>query len=109
MKSKIGNGKNTFMWFDNWNPRVPLQPLYGDRTIYDAATNAKTKVAEFLNGNMWRWPSSTTWEINEIKNDTIPSIDTSMKDSLIWLPDASGKYSTSSTLHAISNHLPFKG
>lgn len=84
------------MWHDNWHHLGPLQPLFGDRTIYDAASNSKAKVSEFIDGFNWKWPASTTWELNDIKNSPLPSINPMTSDSVKWTPNRSGNFSIAS-------------
>ena len=55
----LGDGKNTFFWFDNWIGDVPLHRRFG--RLFDLATNKLISVADMFDlgweerGEAWRW------------------------------------------------------
>ena len=59
IKVRFGNGENTFTWWDNWHSHGPLVDKYGARIMYDAASEAKSKVKEFMTANGWQFPSTS--------------------------------------------------
>ena len=103
IKTCIGNGSQAFMWFDFWHPNGPLHNRYGDNIVYDSASNLKAKVYEFTHQLEWRWPSRVTWELNEIKNATLPTI-SRVNDTVIWLPSNNGKFSIAFAWDMLSTH-----
>ena len=105
IKSIIGDGSGTFLWHDNWHPLGPLHPLYGDRVIYDAASNHKALVADFITENGWRWPSTITVELLEIRNAELPGIRLDTTDEVVWVPRPRG-FTISSAYEALSPGLP---
>ena len=63
----LGDGKNTFFWFDNWIGDVPLRRRFG--RLFDLATNKLISVADMFElgweegGEAWRWRRRLwTWE-----------------------------------------------
>jgi len=63
----LGDGKNTFFWFDNWIGDVPLRRRFG--RLFDLATNKLISVADMFDlgweegGEAWRWRRRLwTWE-----------------------------------------------
>ena len=55
----IGDGKNTFFWYDNWLGDVPLRRRFG--RLFDLATTQLISVADMFElgweegGEAWRW------------------------------------------------------
>jgi len=63
----LGDGKNTFFWFDNWVGDVPLRRRFG--RLFDLAINKLVTVADMFDlgweegGEAWRWRRRLwTWE-----------------------------------------------
>ena len=44
----IGNGRDTFLWFDYWLPIGPIYSLYGDIIIYDSGLPRYARVSSSL-------------------------------------------------------------
>lgn len=105
IKTIIGNGEQAFMWFDYWHPSGPLHPLYGGNIVYDSASSLKAKVSDFIHHLEWRWPSTVTWELNEVKNATLPTIHEE-KDTVVWLPSANGIFTIASAWDMLKVHKP---
>ena len=98
IKHRIGNGRGTFLWYDNWHPLGPLLDKFGPRVVYDVALGLHARVSTVIEGDWWHWPLTNTLELMEIRDlmTTVPSpSDTS--DSIIWVPSPNGKFSTSHT------------
>ena len=47
----IGDGEDTWLWFDYWLPPGPLQQLYGNRIIYDSGLSRQARVAKIIVNN----------------------------------------------------------
>lgn len=43
IKVKVGNGRDTYTWVDNWHDHGSLVKRYGTRLVYDAASNMRSK------------------------------------------------------------------
>ena len=61
IKYVVGNGKNVFLWHDNWHTLGPLKLRFGHRVIYDSASEDGAKVDSLINGAGWgRLPAVST-------------------------------------------------
>ncbi|XP_028117723.1 uncharacterized protein LOC114315305 [Camellia sinensis] len=98
IKYNVGNGKATFLWFDNWLPLGPLFNRFGDRVISNSGIQKFAKVEAVIYGSRWKWPVCRTWELNEIKAavpaDMKPSL---VNDKVVWLPSSDGHFSIKSS------------
>ncbi|KAL7240487.1 hypothetical protein ACSBR2_006186 [Camellia fascicularis] len=92
---KVGNERNTFLWFDNWHPLGPLKQRFGDRVIYDSGSQDQAKVESIIDDWRWRWPAYQTWELNEIKANVQGNPD-NFEDKVIWLNSFDGCFSIQS-------------
>ncbi|GJU94463.1 hypothetical protein Tco_1319219 [Tanacetum coccineum] len=54
----IGNGKNTFVWFDNWCTWSPLIWYLTPRDISSKGFNMKNCVANLVANGGWLWPQA---------------------------------------------------
>ncbi|XP_028066993.1 uncharacterized protein LOC114269841 [Camellia sinensis] len=97
IKYNVGNGKATFLWFDNWLPLGPVFNRFGERVIFDSGIQKFAKVESVIYGTRWKWPVCRTWELNKIKvvvpADMKPSL---VNDKVVWLPSSDGKFSIKS-------------
>ncbi|XP_022042094.1 uncharacterized protein LOC110944753 [Helianthus annuus] len=56
MWKKIGNGQNTYLWFDKWSNECPLYHVVTPRQLARYGFSVMSKVTEaFINGR-WEWP-----------------------------------------------------
>ncbi|GJT38457.1 RNA-directed DNA polymerase, eukaryota, reverse transcriptase zinc-binding domain protein [Tanacetum coccineum] len=53
MISKIGNGKGTLVWYDNWNEMGPLCQYIYTRDIYDARFDQNATIADMVVDGQW--------------------------------------------------------
>lgn len=53
----VGNGKGTFLWFDNRHPLGPIVQKYSSRICYDTAIPVYAKVNTIIEENGWKWPA----------------------------------------------------
>nr|GEW11949.1 hypothetical protein [Tanacetum cinerariifolium] len=54
---KIGNGLNTYVWFDKWDHYGPLSNFITKRDIYDARFKTNNSVAQLIEEDKLKWPS----------------------------------------------------
>ncbi|XP_021986640.1 uncharacterized protein LOC110883102 [Helianthus annuus] len=54
--SKIGNGQNTFVWFDKWCDDCPLGNVVTPRQMSRYGYNVKSKIADVIEHGVWAWP-----------------------------------------------------
>lgn len=85
------NGKITLLWLDNWHPKAPLVERYCRHVVYDFDISYMAKIKEVINRNQWKWPSTNSMDLMEIKS----SFDFEVLrgwDKLTWLLHPSGKF-----------------
>ena len=102
LSHKVGNGENTFLWYDNWHTLGPLVERFGDRVMYDAALPMDSKVAKVISNNSWAWPVANSVALMAIKEKLtqLPS-PSACPDRVCWDPSPNGSFSTSHTWKAI--------
>ncbi|GJZ20771.1 RNA-directed DNA polymerase, eukaryota, reverse transcriptase zinc-binding domain protein [Tanacetum coccineum] len=88
---KIGNGRDTSLWFDNWNSIGPLSNLITHRDIYDARLKIDMKVYEMVKDGKWGWPSEWYDKFPTVTNIGDPMIDDQISDKVVW-KDEDGAY-----------------
>ncbi|XP_022032624.1 uncharacterized protein LOC110933726 [Helianthus annuus] len=54
--SKIGNGNNTFLWFDKWTNECPLSQLVSPRQMARYGFSVKSKIKDAFIDGQWVWP-----------------------------------------------------
>ena len=91
IKTLIGDGRHTSLWFDNWLPFGPIHQRMGDRVIYDAGLPRQAMVASIILEHSWRWPLANSTELLELKNTTsqLPYTPSGAQERIYWLPTAS--------------------
>lgn len=78
IKAVVGNGKDTFLWLDDWHTLGPLFQKFGSRVMFNLGRSLGAKLDSIDNGR-WRWPRSRNATIIEIVDSTtrdlIPMMD----------------------------------
>lgn len=54
IKYQVGNGKDTFLWLDNWHLLGPLYKRVGDGVVFNMSRSLKAKVASIFRGGRWQ-------------------------------------------------------
>nr|GEY28841.1 hypothetical protein [Tanacetum cinerariifolium] len=67
---KIGNGKNTYMWYDNLSGLGPLINIISHRILYNARLNKVDNVANMIDAGNWK--NGSEWVNNVSCLATIP-------------------------------------
>ncbi|GLT48179.1 hypothetical protein SLA2020_218200 [Shorea laevis] len=103
IKHMIGNGENTFLWFDFWHPTGPLLEVYGQKIVQDTAIPLQAKLSQVVQGNFWKWPPARSPELLQIQIALCGNLypNEAVEDSVIWLASPSGSFKTGYTW----NHL----
>ncbi|KAK1414735.1 hypothetical protein QVD17_30486 [Tagetes erecta] len=81
---KIGDGKNTFIWSDNWCEYSPLSSFITKRDIYRAGFSTSDKVDELVNDRNWRWPAAWYDLFPVLINIPVPVICNNRRDVSVW-------------------------
>uniref|UniRef100_A0A5B7BNK9 Reverse transcriptase domain-containing protein n=2 Tax=Davidia involucrata TaxID=16924 RepID=A0A5B7BNK9_DAVIN len=55
ISSKLGNGENTFLWFDSWLPRGSLVDRFGENIMYALNSSPIAKIFSVGEKGWWRW------------------------------------------------------
>ena len=82
---RIGNGENTFMWFDNWHKLGPLCYVLSPREISNAGYNIKDKVSEVIVNDNWNWPADWLNMIPQLNESPVLKLVRGKKDEVHWL------------------------
>ncbi|GKA27980.1 RNA-directed DNA polymerase, eukaryota, reverse transcriptase zinc-binding domain protein [Tanacetum coccineum] len=82
--SRIGDGKNTFAWFDNWIEASPLSNLISNRDIYRAGLRLDARVSDVIMVGSWAWPNEWLVKYPPLANMVVPAL-TNTADHLTWL------------------------
>ena len=94
MKYKIGDGKDSFMWIDNWHPCGPLLKRFGTRILYDANSCLDAKVEDCIQNGNWRLPRVLSRDLITVQNN-FPrySPNALIRDKVEWYAAANKQYS----------------
>ncbi|GKV30772.1 hypothetical protein SLEP1_g39552 [Rubroshorea leprosula] len=94
-----GDGKDIFLWHDNWHPSGPLIEAYGARIVSDVAKPFQGKLAVVVHGNYWNWPPAHSLQLVQIHAALFDNIcpQEGVRDAVVWLPSASGNFQTGKT------------
>ncbi|GKA23674.1 RNA-directed DNA polymerase, eukaryota, reverse transcriptase zinc-binding domain protein [Tanacetum coccineum] len=83
--SKIGNGKNTYMWYDNWSGLGPLINIISYRILYNARLNKEDNVANMIDAGNWKNGSEWVNNVSCLATIPVPVIKQGENDKIIWL------------------------
>lgn len=79
IKAVVGNGKDTFLWLDDWHTLGPLFQKFGSRVMFNLGRSLGAKLDSIIDNGRWRWPRSRNATIIEIVDSTtrdlIPMMD----------------------------------
>lgn len=55
---RIGDGKSSSVWFDNWSFIGPLCQIISKRDIFEVGLSLSCKVADIVKDGKWIWPEA---------------------------------------------------
>jgi hypothetical protein len=82
--TKIGDGRTTSAWYDNWADCGPLCRIISSRNIYGAGFSTKSCVADIIVDGDWHIPREWRGKYPMTFTTTPPLLDHSKKDSITW-------------------------
>ncbi|GJT92641.1 hypothetical protein Tco_1081486 [Tanacetum coccineum] len=84
---KIGDGRNTSLWFDKWHPICPLSDFISKRRIATSGLSLYCKVADIISNGMWCWPDELTNRFDALPVIPPPCIVVGKQDKVCWKSD----------------------
>ncbi|GJT53982.1 putative RNA-directed DNA polymerase, eukaryota, reverse transcriptase zinc-binding domain protein [Tanacetum coccineum] len=81
--SKIGNGRNTTLWFDTWDDFEPLVAQISPRDIARSGLSLQSKVQDVIHHGLWVWPQELLVKYPFLNNYNTPIRDDA-RDTLVW-------------------------
>ncbi|KAJ9535399.1 hypothetical protein OSB04_un001489 [Centaurea solstitialis] len=81
---KIGDGKSTSLWFDNWHPSGPLCYLISKRELYEARVDLNLKVSDIVCDGNWLWPIDVWCKYGHILQAFQPALKDHVRDKVLW-------------------------
>ena len=90
----IGNGADTYFWYDYWHPIGPLYKYFSENLLIAKAS----RVSRCIQGSMWKWPQGRrrTGEIKKLIRETphLFLLNTHVSDEVYWYCSASSQLTT---------------
>ncbi|GKE61037.1 hypothetical protein Tco_1511404 [Tanacetum coccineum] len=81
---RIGDGRNTSLWFDNWHAICPLSDFISKRKIHNTGLTLNAKVSEVIVNGSWIWPDCLTSEFDGLFAIDPPIITCDKLDKVLW-------------------------
>lgn len=81
---KIGNGRSTYAWFDNWSPLGLLSSFVSNRNLYEANLNHNDTVADMVTNGTWKWPEEWYKKWPQFATIQTPPMFSEVADKLLW-------------------------
>ncbi|GJT36586.1 putative RNA-directed DNA polymerase, eukaryota, reverse transcriptase zinc-binding domain protein [Tanacetum coccineum] len=106
IKTKIGDGSKTLVWFDNWCALSPLIRFLAPREITNEGFNMQSKVANLVVNNAWIWPHAWLLKAPNIGTIPAPNLVVHVPDVTRWC-DANGnmlEFSVRNVWEALRDH-----
>ena len=99
----IGDGKDTFLWLNNWQPLVPLYKRFGEGIVYNLGRSLSAKIESIISDCNGKCPRSRNKIAHQIIENTPATLQPRVHcpDEEVWIHTTSGRYSTKSAWEAI--------
>lgn len=88
VKHIIGDGQDTFFWFDNWHPSGPLYKLLDDKAVATLDGAIFGKASSVIHDGYWNWPRPRFTLIQPQRD---------RNDEVVWTASPNGQYTTKHT------------
>lgn len=107
IKTIIGNGKDTSLWYDNWHPLGPLAEKVRPRILYESGLPKGSKVSFIIKNSQWAFPITQTIELNEVRSTLSLHPEPNLgADCHRWMLTPNGLHSIASTWSHLRTHYP---
>ncbi|GJR60285.1 reverse transcriptase zinc-binding domain-containing protein [Tanacetum coccineum] len=84
----LGNGANTYAWYDKWNAIGPLGTYITYRNIYSVRLSKDYTVAEVINNGNWCWPVEWYAKYPVLDQFQVPVLNADARDKVVWTTNA---------------------
>nr|XP_043625576.1 uncharacterized protein LOC122597001 [Erigeron canadensis] len=81
---KIGDGRNTSLWFDKWAEVCPLSSLISPRQIAQAGLSLNSNVADVVQNGEWKWPTAWLDLFPVLINLLSINLHANQIDTMVW-------------------------
>lgn len=82
--SKVGNGKNTSVWFDRWSDICPIGNIISPREISRAGFSLSSSIADVISNGVWLWPNAWYDLFPVLINLPTLQVQSEKQDTLVW-------------------------
>lgn len=81
---RLGNGKNSSAWYDNWHPAGPLGKIISYRDIYEADLEKNARVSDIVVNGEWVVPDEWRTKFNVVFDVPPPVLIQNRNDRVMW-------------------------
>ncbi|CAI9261358.1 unnamed protein product [Lactuca saligna] len=82
--TKIGNGANSFMWYDDWHQLGAFSHVLSPRDITNVGFKITDKVKDVIVNNSWSWPQEWIAIIPQLRDHQLPILNPLVADRTLW-------------------------
>lgn len=80
---RLGDGRDTSLWFDNWCNLGPLSNIFSSREMANLELSRDLKVADLMVNDSWAWPEGMVIKCPALANFK-PQLTPSIRDKVVW-------------------------
>ncbi|PWA42407.1 RNA-directed DNA polymerase, eukaryota, Reverse transcriptase zinc-binding domain protein [Artemisia annua] len=84
MVIRIGNGRSTSVWFDNWYFLGPLCQYISNRDVFDVGLSLSCKISDIVLDGEWMWPNSLMSTFEFLMHLPPPLLFYDRQDVALW-------------------------
>ncbi|GJS79065.1 hypothetical protein Tco_1082144 [Tanacetum coccineum] len=85
IKYEIGNGRDTYMWYDNWSGLGPISNIISYRSLYKARLDKEGKVTHMFHNGQWIWTIQWNEEFLALNNIDVPSLNHGKTNKIFYV------------------------
>lgn len=95
VKFMVGNGKNIYLWYDNWHPKGPLLNTFGPIAHFLTGIPLDIKLSAVIKYSIS--PRTRSITVLEIQRHLVDFPPQGIKDRAVWVPSKSENFHTGAT------------